>query len=253
MKKDKLATKVHRPQTAEQKLPTSHTIEAAKPQRAELQSVPSQPAPAGLRSLYPDAPPADTFSRWDRPPHHIVQACCISGVPRYSARAFDATGWDCDLVPLKGSNIVPGYWIAWEEPRAVGDLLHVEKFFVRNLEASSVSGKGMPDRLMKAQAERWASGHSAFCAWRNDRPAGSRVLEAIYEEDFLGFSYGFRQSAASTMRWMLSTPRFIAKHELSENAAAMAVLGFALADMPQSLARSSSAPTTPSAHRQRRA
>ena len=62
-KKDKLATKVHRPQTAEQKLPTSHTIGAAKPQRAELQSVPPQPTPAGLRSLYPDAPPSGTFSR----------------------------------------------------------------------------------------------------------------------------------------------------------------------------------------------
>ena len=62
-KKDKLATKVHRPQTAEHKPPTSHTIEAAKPQRAELQSVPSQPASAGLRTLYPDAPQAGTFSR----------------------------------------------------------------------------------------------------------------------------------------------------------------------------------------------
>ena len=62
-KKDKLATKVHRPQTAEQKPPTSHTIEATKPQGAELQSVPSQPASAGLRTLYPDAPQAGTFSR----------------------------------------------------------------------------------------------------------------------------------------------------------------------------------------------
>src|SRR5215470_18219976 len=25
------------------------------------------------------------------------------------------------------------YWLAWEEPRAVGDLVHVEKFFARNL------------------------------------------------------------------------------------------------------------------------
>src|SRR5260370_1281288 len=25
------------------------------------------------------------------------------------------------------------YWLAWEEPRAVGDLAHVEKLFVRNL------------------------------------------------------------------------------------------------------------------------
>ena len=25
------------------------------------------------------------------------------------------------------------YWLAWEEPRAVGDLVHVGKFFARNL------------------------------------------------------------------------------------------------------------------------
>src|SRR5215470_4448322 len=25
------------------------------------------------------------------------------------------------------------YWLAWEEPRAVGDLVHVETFFARNL------------------------------------------------------------------------------------------------------------------------
>src|SRR5258707_13510593 len=25
------------------------------------------------------------------------------------------------------------YWLAWEEPRAIGDLVHVEKFFARNL------------------------------------------------------------------------------------------------------------------------
>jgi hypothetical protein len=62
-KKDKLATnKVHRPKTAEQKLPTTHTIEAAKPQRAELQSVPSQPGTSGLRTFWPEAPPSGTFS-----------------------------------------------------------------------------------------------------------------------------------------------------------------------------------------------
>jgi hypothetical protein len=62
-KKDKPARKVQRPQTAEQKLPTSRTIEAPKPQAAEPQSVPSQPAPSGLRNLWPEAPPAGTFSR----------------------------------------------------------------------------------------------------------------------------------------------------------------------------------------------
>ena len=30
------------------------------------------------------------------------------------------------------------------------------------------------------------------------------LLNAIYEEDFLGFSYGFRPDAARTMRWMRS-------------------------------------------------
>jgi hypothetical protein len=32
------------------------------------------------------------------------------------------------------------YWLAWDEPRAVGDLVHVEKFFARTWEVSS-----MPD------------------------------------------------------------------------------------------------------------
>ena len=46
------------------------------------------------------------------------------------------------------------YWLAWEEPRAVGDLAHVEKFFVRNLGDLIRVRQGMPDRLMKAKAER---------------------------------------------------------------------------------------------------
>ena len=32
--------------------------------------------------------------------------------------------------------------------------------------------------------------------------ATAAMLSAIYEEDFLGFSYGFRPGAASMMRWM---------------------------------------------------
>ena len=36
--------------------------------------------------------------------------------------------------------------------------------------------------------------------------AVATVLEAIYEEDFVGFSYGFGRGAVSTMRWMLSMP-----------------------------------------------
>jgi RNA-directed DNA polymerase len=35
--------------------------------------------------------------------------------------------------------------------------------------------------------------------------AAVEVLNAIYETDFLGFSYGFRPGAASIKRWMHST------------------------------------------------
>jgi hypothetical protein len=45
-------------------------------------------------------------------------------------------------------------WLAWEEPRAVGDLVHVEKFFARNLGSLIRVRTGKPDRFMKAIAER---------------------------------------------------------------------------------------------------
>jgi hypothetical protein len=61
-KKNKPASKVQRPQTAEKK-PTSDTTEGPKPQGAEPQSVPSQSAPSRLRTLWPEAPAPGTFSR----------------------------------------------------------------------------------------------------------------------------------------------------------------------------------------------
>jgi len=60
-KKDK--SKVQRPHTVGKKIPTSDSARAAKPQGAEPQSVPSQPAPAQLRTLWPEAPAPGTFSR----------------------------------------------------------------------------------------------------------------------------------------------------------------------------------------------
>jgi len=62
-KNRKPAREVQRPQTTEKKLPTSDTPETKRPQRAEPQSVPSQPAPSLLRTPFPEAPPAGTFSR----------------------------------------------------------------------------------------------------------------------------------------------------------------------------------------------
>ena len=42
------------------------------------------------------------------------------------------------------------YWLAWEEPRAVGDLVHVEKFFARNLGDLIRARTNLPGRLGKA-------------------------------------------------------------------------------------------------------
>jgi len=46
------------------------------------------------------------------------------------------------------------YWLAWDEPRAVGDLVHVEKFFARNLGSLIRARTGKSGRFMKAKAER---------------------------------------------------------------------------------------------------
>ena len=42
------------------------------------------------------------------------------------------------------------YWLAWEEPRAVGDFVHVEKFFARNLGGLIHARTRVPGRLGKA-------------------------------------------------------------------------------------------------------
>ena len=42
------------------------------------------------------------------------------------------------------------YWLAWDEPRAVGDLVHVEKFFARNLGDLIHTRTRVPGRLGKA-------------------------------------------------------------------------------------------------------
>jgi hypothetical protein len=44
------------------------------------------------------------------------------------------------------------YRLAWEEPRAVEDLAHVEKFFARNLGSLIRARTGKPGRFMKATA-----------------------------------------------------------------------------------------------------
>ena len=47
-----------------------------------------------------------------------------------------------------------GEWLAWDEPRAVRDLAHVETFFARNLGGLIHARTRVPARLAKATAAR---------------------------------------------------------------------------------------------------
>ena len=62
--------------------------------------------------------------------------------------ALAKLGW------TEGSNAPRANGLRMEEPRAVGDPMHVETSFVRNLGGLIRVRQGMPDRLMKAKAER---------------------------------------------------------------------------------------------------
>ena len=59
-----------------------------------------------------------------------------------------------DPVRRREGNILPLEWLGDEEPRAVGDSMHVETSFVRNLGDLIRVRRGISDRLMKASAER---------------------------------------------------------------------------------------------------
>src|SRR5205823_1847444 len=56
-----------------------------------------------------------------------------------------------DLTPLKRRQHRPmAKWLAWEEPRAVRDLVHVETFFARKLGGLIHARTRVPGRLGKA-------------------------------------------------------------------------------------------------------
>ena len=58
-----------------------------------------------------------------------------------------------DPVRRREGNILTLEWLGDEEPRAVGDPMHVEMSFARNLGGLTRVRLGRPDRLMKAKAE----------------------------------------------------------------------------------------------------
>jgi hypothetical protein len=79
-----------------------------------------------------DETPPDRFSN-----DHGSRAVCAPAAKaaRLALTSVTRNGFrGADLVLRKRRQYRPmAYWLAWEEPRAVGDLVHVEKFFARNL------------------------------------------------------------------------------------------------------------------------
>ena len=59
-----------------------------------------------------------------------------------------------DLVLVKEGNTTHAQWLAWVDLAQSETPMHVAKFFARNLGGLIRVRQGMPDRLMKAKAER---------------------------------------------------------------------------------------------------
>src|SRR5947199_8477854 len=102
---------------------------------------PERCAPGSWQRIGGGSPPRGRFSQPPRPPSD-ARASAREG----SREAF--TGETTGQVLSCETGLIPrcrsysekekatssmAYWLAWQEPRAVGDLVHVGKFFARNL------------------------------------------------------------------------------------------------------------------------
>src|SRR5947199_1675928 len=119
---------------------------------------PERCAPGSWQRIGGGSPPRGRFSQPPRPPSDA------RGSAREGSReAFtgETTGQvlSCEtgLIPRCRSPSVEekatsshGEWLAWEEPRADGDLVHVEKFFARNLGGLIHARTRVPGQLGKA-------------------------------------------------------------------------------------------------------
>lgn len=75
-------------------------------------------------------------------------------------------------------------WLAWAEHRTVGDLVHVETFFARNLGGLIHARTRVPGRLGKATAARRA------CTWMRSRMRPYYLRSDEQREAALGGSRG---------------------------------------------------------------
>src|SRR5216117_1533249 len=116
------------------------------------------------------------------------------------------------------------YWLAWQEPRAVGDLVHVGKFFARNLggliRARTCAG---PAREGKSRTPSMYAGEKTDEALPSTTSAGSclplfgRFLGTTTSSDFSpAYMLGVRllpsRAGPAHVRARMRPPRFSAKN-----------------------------------------
>src|SRR5437899_5080111 len=101
------------------------------------------------------------------------------------------------------------YWLAWEEPRAVGDLVHVEKFFARNLGGLIHARTRVPGRLGKATSrtpsmyvgEKSDEAHSTCEATeQGEATPGGSPGGSLAVQGWTGVRHGHRCRLATTRR-----------------------------------------------------
>ena len=128
------------------------------------------------------------------------------------------------------------YWLAWEEPRAVGDLVHVEKFFARNLGGLIHARTRVPGRLGKATS-RTSSMYVDEKSDEHDKPA---VITEPYEKAFTAANVkkeqDFHESDLTfSVRAQVKGKETIIEFTLKPNDNASKILKEALADADHTL------------------
>src|SRR5258705_1641203 len=110
------------------------------------------------------------------------------------------------------------YWLAWEEPRAVGDLVHVEKFFARNLggltRARSRAGPAREGKSRTPSMYADEKSDEAIVPWK--RPNKGRQLPAEVVEGRDSPEGNSRQAAVvRTLRRVATSIRLTAVRRIA--------------------------------------
>ncbi len=131
------------------------------------------------------------------------------------------------------------YWLAWEEPRAVGDLVHVEKFFARNLggltRARSRAGPAREGKSRTPSMYADEKSDEAIVPWK--RSNNGRQLPAEVVEGRASPKGNSRQAAvARTLSRVTTSFRLAAVRRIARGPQAACRLTFDPREEPGALA-----------------